>query len=88
MGFRFHKSFSLLPGLKLNLSKSGPSVSVGGKGISYNIGTKGSRETIGLPDSGLSYSESSASPTGKKGSWFGILTLIAAIAYAVWKSVN
>jgi hypothetical protein len=86
MGFRFHKSLSLLPGLRLNLSKSGPSVSVGGKGLSYNIGPKGSRQTVGLPGSGISYSETSRSATGKQGSWFGIAALIAAVAYAVYKN--
>ncbi|HZT46697.1 MAG TPA: DUF4236 domain-containing protein, partial [Hyphomicrobiaceae bacterium] len=32
MGFRFRKTFSVLPGVKINLSKSGVSTSVGGKG--------------------------------------------------------
>ncbi len=82
MGFRFRKSIGLIPGVKLNLSKSGPSVSVGGKGLTYNIGRKGSRTTIGLPGTGLSYS--SYRPHGRKGSTLGGiaggLILLAAIA--------
>jgi len=61
VGFRFRKGVSLLPGVRLNITKRGiNSVSLGGKGISYNIGKKGTRATGGLPGSGLSYSEYSA----------------------------
>lgn len=39
---RFRKSIRLGKGLKLNLSKSGVSVTVGtGKGVSLNLGKKG-----------------------------------------------
>lgn len=57
MGLRFRKIFRLAPGVQLNLSKSGASVSLGRKGATVNIGGKGVRETVGLPGSGLSYSE-------------------------------
>jgi hypothetical protein len=56
MGFRFRKTFSVLPGVRVNMSKSGPSVSVGGKGLTMNFGKKGSKTTVGLPGSGMSYS--------------------------------
>lgn len=57
MGLRFRKSVSLLPGVRLNIAKNGPSsVSIGGRGFTYNIGKKGTRATGGLPGSGLSYS--------------------------------
>lgn len=57
MGLRFRKNISLLPGVRLNISKHGiSSVSVGGKGLTYNIGKKGTRATGGLPGTGLSYS--------------------------------
>lgn len=57
MGLRFRKNISLLPGVRLNISKHGiSSLSVGGKGLTYNIGKKGTRTTGGLPGSGLSYS--------------------------------
>jgi len=56
MGYlRFHRSTKILPGIRLNLSKSGPSVSFGGRGAHYTIGPKGTRTTVGLPGSGLSY---------------------------------
>lgn len=57
MGLRFRKNISLLPGVRLNISKQGiSSLSIGGKGLTYNIGKKGSRATGGLPGTGLSYS--------------------------------
>ena len=56
MGFRFHKALSIIPGVRLNLSKTGPSLSVGEKGTSFNIGQKGTKATVGLPGSGMSYS--------------------------------
>ena len=60
MGFRFHKSLKLLPGIRLNVSKTGPSISLGGKGLTYNIGRKGTKTTVGLPGSGMSYSSYSS----------------------------
>jgi hypothetical protein len=57
MGFRFRKSIKLLPGVRLNLSKSGVSASLGRPGATVNIGNKGTRGTVGIPGTGLSYSE-------------------------------
>ena len=54
MGFRFRKSIKIIPGVRLNLSKSGISTSLGGKGATVNIG-KRSRATIGIPGTGISY---------------------------------
>ncbi|MHC2647422.1 hypothetical protein ACVJGB_010336, partial [Bradyrhizobium liaoningense] len=55
MGFRFRRSFKLLPGVRLNLSSRGTSVSLGGRGFRYNIGPKGTRVTAGIPGTGLSW---------------------------------
>jgi hypothetical protein len=44
-------------GIKINLSRSGPSVSFGDRGFHYTLGTKGKRITVGLPGSGLSWTE-------------------------------
>ncbi len=61
MGFRFRKGVKLFPGLRLNVTKHGlSSLSLGGKGLTYNIGKKGTRGTVGLPGSGLSYSDYSS----------------------------
>jgi hypothetical protein len=55
MGFRFRRSVRLAPGLRLNLSKSGPSLSVGGRGATVNISKKGTRTTLSIPGAGISY---------------------------------
>ena len=56
MGLRFRKIFSILPGVRLNVSKSGVSTSLGGHGATVNVGTSGKRTvTVGIPGTGLSY---------------------------------
>ena len=62
MGFRFRKSLRILPGVKINLSKTGGSLSLGGRGASVNLGRKGVKTTVGLPGSGMSYSEQTSYP--------------------------
>ncbi|HVV95464.1 MAG TPA: DUF4236 domain-containing protein [Hyphomicrobiales bacterium] len=57
MGFRFRRSIGLLPGVKLNLSRGGPSVSLGPRGLHYTLGQKGNRFTVGLPGTGMSYTD-------------------------------
>lgn len=56
MGFRFKKSIRIFPGVRLNISKSGISVSLGVPGATVNLGKTGARTTVGLPGTGLSYS--------------------------------
>lgn len=57
MGFRFRKTIRIAPGVRLNLSKSGVSTSIGRPGATINLGKRGVRGTVGLPGTGLSYSE-------------------------------
>ncbi len=56
MGLRFQRRFQLLPGLRLNVSKSGASVSLGPRGAHLTLG-RHSRVTVGLPGSGMSYTQ-------------------------------
>lgn len=60
MAFRFRKSFKVAPGLRLNVSRSGPSVSVGGRGLTANFSSRGTRTTMSIPGSGLSFTSSSS----------------------------
>jgi len=53
--FRFRKTISVLPGVKVNLSKTGVSTSVGGKGATFNVGHGKKNVTLGIPGTGLSY---------------------------------
>lgn len=56
MGFRFRKSMKIMPGVRVNVSKTGFSTSLGGKGFTANVSKRGVRGTVGIPGSGLSYS--------------------------------
>jgi len=58
VGFRYRKQIKLLPGVKLNVSKSGISTSVGKPGATLNFSKRGMRTTLGIPGTGLSYSTS------------------------------
>lgn len=56
MGFRFRKSISICPGVRLNIGKNGlSSVSVGARGASVSFGRQGTHANVGLPGTGLSY---------------------------------
>jgi len=53
MALRFFKRVKLAPGVKLNLSKSGPSVTVGPRGAGVTLGRNGATARAGIPGSGL-----------------------------------
>jgi hypothetical protein len=53
--FRFRKSIPILPGVRVNLSKTGVSTSVGGHGATLNLGHGKRMVTLGIPGTGLSY---------------------------------
>jgi hypothetical protein len=56
MSLRFRKSIKIMPGVRINVSKSGISTSIGVKGATVNLkpGRK-ARATVGIPGTGLSY---------------------------------
>lgn len=55
MGFRFQKRIKLLPGVSINLSKSGVSTSLGPKGTKVTLGHGKRKTTFGLPGTGISH---------------------------------
>lgn len=55
MGLRFRKTLTLCPGLKLNFSGSGISMTAGQRGASITVGGRGSHLNLSLPGTGLSY---------------------------------
>lgn len=59
MGFRFQKRITIFPGVRINLSKSRISTSLGGKGATMNVGPDGKpMVTVGIPGTGMSYRQS------------------------------
>lgn len=53
MGIRLRKSVKIIPGIRLNVSKSGMSMTIGPRGASINIGKKGTYLNTGIPGTGL-----------------------------------
>jgi len=54
MGWGFRKSIKIAPGVRLNVSKSGVSTSIGGKGFTYN--SRG-RVTASIPGTGIRFTQ-------------------------------
>lgn len=57
MALRIRKSFKVAPGLRINVSKSGISTSIGGKGVTANLSKRGTKVTTSLVGTGLSASK-------------------------------
>lgn len=63
MAIRFRKRIKIAPGININLSKSGTSVSLGKPGATVNVGGKnGVKASVGIPGSGLSYTAQLTEP--------------------------
>ena len=57
MPLRFTRRLSLVAGLRVNLSKGGASLSIDHRGAWYTVGPRGGRATLGLPGTGLFWTE-------------------------------
>ena len=53
--FRLFRRKQLVPGLRLNVSKSGPSLSFGVRGAHVTVGRRGVTRTVGVPGTGVFY---------------------------------
>lgn len=53
MGLRYFHRMRVLPGLRLNFSRSGISTSVGRRGLWVTYGRRGRRTTVELPRTGI-----------------------------------
>ena len=94
--FRFRRSFKIMPGVRWNLGKRSSSVSFGGKGFHYTVGgPRGSRTTVGIPGTGLSYTETSgrsSSPSTTESSGcagcFGQIIVLLLVLGAISVCIN
>lgn len=66
MGFRFRKSVKIMPGVRMNFSKKGMGVRVGGKGGGLSFGPSGTRVSASIPGTGISYSSKLGGKKRKK----------------------
>jgi hypothetical protein len=89
---RFRRTVRLLRGLRLNLSKSGISASIGTRGAWLTVGRNGRRTTLGLPGTGISYTTTSsrhehqvagAQPPRASAGWLIALLVLLAIAAGI-----
>jgi hypothetical protein len=83
MSLRFWRRKTILPGLRANLSKSGVSLSIGRKGAWFTTGPRGRRATVGVPGSGLFWTERVNVPHAVQGRPEGSGSLGQALALAV-----
>lgn len=63
MPWRFRRTIRILPGVKLNFSKSGVSTSVGKRGAHVTVGHGKVRTTVGVPGTGVSYTTTTTAAT-------------------------
>jgi len=93
MPFRFRRTIRLLPGIRLNASKGGLSVSAGRRGANVTFGRGRTRTTVGLPGTGLSYTTTTRTTTTRRqrkraGTWgqtlLGVLVLLALAWWLGW----
>lgn len=63
MSWRFRQSFTVVPGLRLNLSSRGLSASIGGSLVTLNVGSHGVTETLSIPGTGISYRHHESLPS-------------------------
>lgn len=55
MGWRFQRRRKILPGVRLNVGKRGPSVTLGPRGARLTAGRRGLTATASLVGTGLAY---------------------------------
>jgi hypothetical protein len=64
VGFRFYRRVRLFPGVSMNLSRSGPSLSLGVRGAHVTFGRRGVTKTVGIPGTGVFYTSRQGYHTG------------------------
>ena len=82
MPLRFRRSLRLFPGVRVNFGKKGASLSLGGRGATVNLSERGTRATVGLPGTGISYSEQVPASRRRSGAG-GIIVLFLFLAFLI-----
>lgn len=64
MGLVFRRRLQIAPGVRVNLSRSGPSLTLGMRGAHVTVGHGRVTRTVGIPGTGIFYTSSSGHHTG------------------------
>jgi hypothetical protein len=67
MALRFRRTFRVLPGMKVNVTRGGLSASFGIRGLGLTVGPRGVYGNVGVPGTGLSYPPSDRGATARGG---------------------
>jgi Protein of unknown function (DUF4236) len=86
MGFRFYKRVNLIPGLRMNLSRGGPSLSIGHRGAWFTVGPRDKRVTVGGLGTGLFYTSKipPAHPLKAHHQASFLLTVVVIVLLLLW----
>lgn len=82
MPLRFTRRVSIIPGLRVNLGKHGASVSIGHRGAWYTVGPRGRRATLGIPGTGLYWTEAAPPASTPHAGHSVIFVLVALFIFA------
>jgi hypothetical protein len=91
MSLRLRRSLRLLPGVRINIGKTGMSLSAGGRGATVNVSKRGVYGTAGIPGTGVSIRERLVAPSSSGGRtsirpWIVVVAIVVVgIACAVLK---
>ena len=87
--FRFFRRVHIAPGLTVNLSKSGPSLSLGARGAHVTLSRSGVRNTVGLPGSGCFYTSKEGWHSGAHSApEFSSATAAPPVEYSGWQTAG
>ena len=80
MALRFRKTIKIAPGIRLNISKTGISTSIGPKGATVNMRGGKRKLTTGIPGTGLSQQHNLSDSGNSRGStglvWVAIIFMV------------
>ena len=79
MGLRYRKSLKLAPGVRMNLSKSGFSWTLGPRGASVGVGRHGVYGNVGVPGTGFSARSKISDGVGRSAAASGMVDISATV---------
>jgi len=82
MGLRFYRRIKVLPGITLNIGKTGVSTTIGTRGAHVTVAKDRTRRTIGLPGTGLSYTRSERAGAGRAALTTLVIVVVLAVVFA------